>query len=172
MNNTLSIKKAIIENIDSIMDIVAKCTQHMISNGIFQWNDTYPAREIFLKDIEDKNLYVLFKNDKIIGCVSFCNKMDEFYEKVEWLSHSKNNVYVHRLAIMPTEQGNGYSKILMNYIENECKTKHVHSIRLDTFSVNEKNNKLYEGLGYKKLGQIYFREQSDCPFNCYEKLLR
>jgi len=172
LNSTLSIKKAIIENIDSIMDIVAKCTQDMISNDIFQWNDTYPARETFLKDIEDENLHVLFKKDKIIGCVSFCNKMDEFYEKVEWLSDSNNNVYVHRLAITPTEQGNGYSKILMNYIEKESKIRNVDSIRLDTFSVNEKNNKLYKGLGYKKLGQIYFRKQSDYPFNCYEKLLR
>ena len=91
MNSTLSIKRAIIENIDSIMDIISKCTQHMISNGIFQWNDTYPSRDTFLKDIEDENLYVLFKKDKIIGCVSFCNKMDEFYEKVEWISDSKNN---------------------------------------------------------------------------------
>ena len=172
MNSTLSIKKAIIENIDSIMEIVAKCTQHMIYKGIFQWNDNYPARETFLKDIEDENLYVIFKKDKIIGCVSFCNKMDEFYEKVEWISDSKNNVYVHRLAITPIEQGNGYSKILMNYIEKESKIRNVDSIRLDTFSVNEKNNKLYEGLGYKKLGQIYFRKQSDYPFNCYEKLLR
>ena len=93
-----------------------------------------------------KCIHECLKKDKIIGCVSFCNKMDEFYENVEWLSDSKNNVYVHRLAITPIEQGNGYSKILMHYIEKECKTKHVDSIRLDTFSVNEKNNKLYEGL--------------------------
>lgn len=172
MNSKLPIKRAILENIDPIMDIANKCTQHMISNGIYQWNDTYPSRETFLKDIEDENLYLLFKKDKIIGCVSFCNKMDEFYEKVEWLSDSKNNVYVHRLAIIPNEQGNGYSKILMNYIEKQCKIKDVDSIRLDTFSVNEKNNKLYESLGYKKLGQIYFRKQSDYPFNCYEKLLK
>jgi len=172
LNSILSIKRAIIENIDSVMDIISNCTEHMISNGIFQWNDTYPSRETFLKDIEDENLYILYKKNKIIGCVSFCNKMDEFYEKVEWLSDSKNNVYVHRLAIIPSEQGNGYSKTLMNYIEKECITKSVDSIRLDTFSVNEKNNRLYEGLGYKKLGQIYFRKQSDYPFNCYEKLLK
>ena len=60
----------------------------------------------------------------------------------------------------------------MNYIEKEGKKISANSIRLDTFSVNEKNNKLYEGLGYKKFGQIYFRKQSDYPFNCYEKLLK
>ena len=66
------------------MDIVSKCTQHMISNGIFQWNDTYPSRETFLKDIEDE-LYVLFKKDKIIGCVFFA---------IKWMSFIKGRVVV------------------------------------------------------------------------------
>ena len=37
---------------------------------------------------------------------------------------------------------------------------------------NEKNNNFYSRLGYEKLGQIYFRDQSDMPFNCYEKPLK
>ena len=36
----------------------------------------------------------------------------------------------------------------------------------------KKNNKFYSNLGYLKLGHIYFRDQSDMPFNCYEKLLK
>ena len=60
----------------------------------------------------------------------------------------------------------------MKYIEEiGIKTK-AKSIRLDTFSLNKKNNKLYSNLGYLKLGQIYFRNQSDMPFNCYEKVLK
>ena len=81
MNSTLSIKRAIIENIDSIMDIVSKCTQHMISNGIFQWNDTYPSRETFLKDIEDENLYVLFKARLIIDGIFGDNLLTETIQK-------------------------------------------------------------------------------------------
>ena len=60
----------------------------------------------------------------------------------------------------------------MNYIEDLGKKISANSVRLDTFSLNEKNNILYTNLGYTKLGQIYFRDQSDMPFNCYEKLLK
>ena len=59
----------------------------------------------------------------------------------------------------------------MKFIENFAIESGCISVRLDTFSQNKKNNHLYSKLGYKKLGKIYFRDQSDMPFNCYEKLL-
>ena len=32
--------------------------------------------------------------------------------------------------------------------------------------------KFKSNIGYEKLGQIYFRDQSEMPFNCYEKRLK
>jgi hypothetical protein len=60
----------------------------------------------------------------------------------------------------------------MNFIEKKGIENFCESIRLDTFSMNNKNNMLYTKLGYQKLGQIYFRDQSEMPFNCYEKSLK
>ena len=45
------------------------------------------------------------------------------------------------------------------------------SIRLDTFSQNDRNQKFYELRGYQKLGDIYFPKQSEHPFHCYELIL-
>jgi ribosomal protein S18 acetylase RimI-like enzyme len=98
--------------------------------------------------------------------------MDDFYRKIKWKVKSENSLYVHRLAINPKFQGRGFAKFMMNYIEHIAEKSKAFSIRLDTFSLNEKNNNLYYKLGYSKLGQIYFRDQSDMPFNCYEKLLK
>ena len=81
-------------------------------------------------------------------------------------------IYVHRLAIHPKYQGLGYAKRIMKYIENDAIENNCDSIRLDTFSMNKKNNNFYCNIGYEKLGQIYFRDQSDMPFNCYEKCLK
>ena len=39
-------------------------------------------------------------------------------------------------------------------------------------AIPDKNNTLYSNLGYQRLGQIYFRDQSEMPFNCYEKPLK
>ena len=60
----------------------------------------------------------------------------------------------------------------MNWIENKAIESKCKSVRLDTFSMNNKNNTLYSNLGYQRLGQIYFRDQSEMPFNCYEKPLK
>ena len=35
--------------------------------------------------------------------------------------------------------------------------------------MNKKNNNFYSNIGYEKLGQIYFIDQSEMPFNCNEK---
>jgi ribosomal protein S18 acetylase RimI-like enzyme len=168
----LSIRKAITNDISSVMEVIKSCTIDMISKKIFQWNDKYPNIETFKKDIINKDLYVLVTENEILGCVSITFEMDDFYKKIDWISNTNKNIYVHRLAIHPKYQGLGYAKKMMSFIENMGVENMCESIRLDTFSMNEKNNNFYSRLGYEKLGQIYFRDQSDMPFNCYEKPLK
>ena len=168
----LEIRKAEISDLDNVMEIISLCTAHMISNKIFQWNDSYPSRQAFVDDINKNDLLVLLLKGEVIGCVCVSNIMDDFYKKIKWKTKSNNSLYIHRLAINPSFQGKGYAKFIMNYIEDLGKKISADSVRLDTFSLNEKNNILYTNLGYTKLGQIYFRDQSDMPFNCYEKLLK
>ncbi|HET8854785.1 MAG TPA: GNAT family N-acetyltransferase, partial [Salinimicrobium sp.] len=45
------------------------------------------------------------------------------------------------------------------------------SVRLDTFSQNQRNQKFYVKRGYSRLGDIYFPKQSEFPFHCYEKII-
>ena len=172
-NSNFLIRKATKDDLDEVMLIIKACTKHMISKNIFQWNEKYPNIETFENDIENKNLYVLsLQNNELIGCVSITFEMDDFYKTIDWISPSKKNIYVHRLAVHPNNQGQGHAKIIMNFIEKKGVDSLCESIRLDTFSMNNKNNTLYTKLGYQKLGQIYFRDQSEMPFNCYEKPLK
>jgi ribosomal protein S18 acetylase RimI-like enzyme len=97
--------------------------------------------------------------------------MDEFYYKVKWLIPNTKNGYLHRLAIHPDYQRKGFAKKLMKYAFNFSKENGFKSIRLDTFSGNPQNNIFYQRLDFKKLENIYFREQSELPFYCYEKVL-
>jgi N-acetylglutamate synthase-like GNAT family acetyltransferase len=174
MNNSeLLIRKATQKDLDSVMTIIRSCTEHMISKNIFQWNEKYPNIETFEADIKNEHLYVLAnKDEELIGCVSITFEMDDFYKKIDWISSSNKNIYVHRLAVHPNCQGQGHAKTIMNFIENKAIETKCESVRLDTFSMNNKNNTLYSNLGYQRLGQIYFRDQSEMPFNCYEKPLK
>jgi ribosomal protein S18 acetylase RimI-like enzyme len=143
----------------------------MISQNIFQWNEQYPNKEIFSQDVLNECLFVIEIKDVVIGCICISSEMDEVYKNVKWLTKNKKNIYLHRLAVHPTFQGKGYAISLMNYAEQLALKKEYESIRLDTFSGNQKNNKFYKLQGYTKLEKIFFRKQSDLPFYCYEKIV-
>ena len=48
---------ASIEDIDYILEITSACSLHMINGGIFQWNEFYPSRKAFEKDVDRDELY-------------------------------------------------------------------------------------------------------------------
>ena len=165
------IRKAIKDDLHRIIEITKACAVFMISNNIFQWNEHYPNIETFENDALNENLYVLEINKKLIGCLVISHEMDEFYMKVKWQTPNHNNIYLHRLAVDPSYQKKGYAKELMNFSFEYAKVNNIKSIRLDTFSGNPFNNIFYSNLGFKKLGKIYFRKQSDKPFYCFEKVM-
>lgn len=162
------IRKATLKDIDKLLEITKACAASMISQNIFQWNEFYPNKLPFLSDFERGELFVIELENTIIGCITISTFMDEEYIPIAWLTPNLNNIYIHRLAIHPNQQGKGFAQKLMDYAENYAKKNHFISVRLDTFSQNPRNLKFYENRGYKRLGEIYFPKQSEHPFYCYE----
>lgn len=165
------IRKAEEKDIKSILSLTKACAKSMIENGIFQWNEHYPSQSAFQNDIKRDELYVLEIDKAIQGTIVISTLMDSEYKPIKWLTSNKNNIYIHRLAIHPRLQGQGYAQQLMSFAEQYSIDNTYSSIRLDTFSQNKRNQKFYELRGYKKLGDIYFHKQSEFPFHCYELVL-
>ena len=165
------IRKGRYADIDKILEVSKLCALHLIENKIYQWNEHYPNKEVFIEDIKRNDLYVLEKNSTLIGCIAISTLMDDFYKPLKWLTPNKNNLYIHRLAIHPKSQSNGYAQQLMAFAESYAKENFSTSIRLDTFSQNSRNIKFYEKRGYQRLEGIYFPKQSKYPFYCYELII-
>lgn len=165
------IRKAKQTDIEAILTMTKACAKAMIAKGIYQWNEHYPTEVAFINDLKRNELYVLLDRDKIIGSIVISTLMDEEYILIKWLSKNENNIYIHRLAIHPEYQEKGFAKKLMSFAETFAIENNYSSIRLDTFSKNERNQKFYELRGYKRLGDIFFPKQSEFPFYCYELVL-
>lgn len=165
------IRKATLKDIENILQITRECASFMESKGICQWNAHYPNKSAFKNDALRGELYVVENNNNVIGCIVISTFMDEVYKKVSWLTESKQNIYIHRLAVQPKHQGKGYAQKLMDFAEEYAIKNSYTSIRLDTFSQNKRNQKFYELRGYKPLDKIYFPKQSKHPFYCYELIL-
>lgn len=169
--NIKMIRKAELKDIEKIVEITGLCASKMIDNGIFQWNDIYPSRDVLEEDIALNQLFVFEQKEKILGCIVISEMKDDVYKKVKWLSDDKKHYYIHRLAVHPKYQGKGYAQKLMDFAESKAKDKGIYSIRLDTFSQNPRNQKFYEQRGYHRLDEIYFPRQSKFPFYCYELVI-
>ncbi len=165
------INKASILDLEQLYALTKSCAKDMIENGIFQWNENYPSKEVLKKDIKLQQIWKLYESNKIIGIIVLTEIEDKEYEKVKWLTKNYKNLYIHRLAILPEFQGKGYAQKLMDFTENYAKENNFKSIRLDTFSKNKRNQLFYEKRNYTKLDKIYFSNQSEDPFYCYEKIL-
>lgn len=159
------------KDIQNILEITKACAKAMIANNIYQWNNHYPNKLAFQNDINRNELYVLEVEGTVKGTIVISTFMDSEYEPIEWLTLNENNIYIHRLAVHPNYQGKGNAQQLMDFAEQFAIDNNYSSIRLDTFSRNQKNQKFYELRGYKRLGDIHFPKQSKFPFHCYELVL-
>ena len=167
----MNIRQAIITDLDIVKKIAEACAIDMANYSIFQWNEEYPSKEVFQDDIEVGALYVLEINNKIVGCIMLSDVKDDVYKDVKWLTKDSKNLYIHRLAVDPSYQKKGNGRRLMDFAESFAMKNNFASIRLDTFSLNHRNNKFYKSRGYSQLGDVFFPIQSDLPFHCYEKVL-
>ena len=167
----VNIKLANLGDLDRVKEIAEACAEKMIEDNIYQWNENYPSKEIFREDINNNALFVAKINSEIVGCIMLSSCKDDVYKNVKWISEDNNNLYIHRLAVHPSFQKKGIARKMMDYAEAFAKSKNLKSIRLDTFSKNQRNNKFYKLRGYIKLGDVFFPNQSVFPFHCYEKLI-
>ena len=164
----MSIRKALFSDLDKMYELTCSCANDLKDQGIFQWSEDYPSKAILERDIELGQIWVLEDEQTIKGIVVLTAIVDAAYTEVEWLSPNENNLYVHRLAVHPEFQGKGLARELMDFSEQYAIDNQYISIRLDTFSQNLRNQKFYENRKYTKLGNVYFKNQSDFPFYCYE----
>jgi ribosomal protein S18 acetylase RimI-like enzyme len=165
------IRKAKALEIVQLIAISKLCAAHMIANDIYQWNENYPNIKAFEQDLERGELYVLYNQDTLLGCITISNIKDSEYEAISWLTQDTKHYYIHRLAVSPAFQKKGYARKLMDFAESFAKQNAAVSVRLDTFSQNKRNQRFYENRGYQRLGNIYFPKQSQHPFYCYELVL-
>ena len=166
----MKIEKGVLKDLSSIMGLVKSVILDMENQSIFQWNEHYPTREVFENDILNDSLFLIRNEEGISGIIVIDENQSPEYAQVNWLSKGERVLVIHRLAVNPKYQSQGYAKKLMEYAEEYARKHSYRAIRLDAYTGNSKTLSFYERRDYKKTGEIYFPWR-ELPFNCYEKVL-
>lgn len=166
----MKIRKANLEDIDNIMHMYNSCVRGMIDEGINQWDSTYPNKQIILNDIKYSTFFVVEIKKEIVAGINIDKNQDYTYKSIKWHDTSNSFLVVHRLAVKKEYWNKKIGKKLMLFTEELVINNKLNSIRLDTYSGNQKAMNFYSRLGYKNMGAIQLKINKDHYF-CFEKII-
>jgi ribosomal protein S18 acetylase RimI-like enzyme len=164
------IRRAVSDDVQAIMQLIAEVVPAMNAAGNFQWDSTYPNAQVFEKDIALNQLWVAEIDGAIAGLAAITTDQEPEYAKVGW-DIAEMAIVTHRLAVSPTYRGRGVAAALLMQAENEAISHEINLLRIDTNTTNQATQRLFPKLGYQFAGEIDLGFRPDLRFYCYEKRL-
>ena len=159
------------KDIDKILEIINDAKVYLRSQGVDQWQDGYPNREVIEIDIKDSCSFVLEDEGTILGTTVIGFDGESTYDKIyegKWLN---NDIFaaIHRMAVDKKSRNKGIADILIKNIENLVQKRGIRSIKVDT----HKNNKVMQNFliknGFIYCGIIYLQDGNERV--AFEKLI-
>ncbi|MCD2345550.1 GNAT family N-acetyltransferase [Clostridium guangxiense] len=162
-------RKAVMEDIKEIMQIIKETITEMQNYNNTQWDENYPREKDFINDIQKGDLYVAEREGKLVAFVCI-NKVEPVeYTGLNW-SLNEVCMVIHRMAVNPNYRRSGIGTELMKFADKLALQNNIRYLKTDTYSINTKMNALFKKCSYNLVGEMSFlgKEKS---FYCYEKVL-
>lgn len=158
-------------DLEELLKIYLNSRIELERNGIYQWVESYPTKEIIEKDLKKGVLFVLKNSREIIGAINISEEQEVEYLQVNWEFDNSKVLVIHRLVISQKHQRNGYARKLMDFAENFAKENDYSSIRLDAYSQNNRVLDFYTKRNYVIRGDVHFPKREH-HFHCMEKEIK
>ncbi len=156
VNKMLQIRKAVLEDIDTIMQIYRKAQDFMIESGNpDQWGHSYPQEKMIRKDIEAGICHLIIDDEGVQGVFVLCTGEESTYRVIEngsWLN-DEPYITIHRIA------GAGKAHGIFSCAADYCK-QISDNVRIDTHRNNLIMQRQIERNGFVKCGTIYVEDGS------------
>ena len=148
------IRAAKMEDMPRLLEIYDAARVFMRSYGNdAQWTGVYPGEDILSQDIEAKRLFVVIREDRIVGCFMMAAGPDPTYLHIyggKW-GCDDGYIVIHRIA--SDGSGKGLLAEAVAYAKSQCP-----HIRMDTHEKNIPMQKALSKLGFTHRGTIYIAD--------------
>lgn len=155
MAQEIRLRKAEIEDRNTICNILQQAIERRRKDGSTQWQEGYPNLGTVESDIAKGFGYVMTVDEEISVYVALILNDEPAYSTIEgaWLSNGEF-VVVHRVAVDEKFAGQGMVKILFDHIEEFTRSHEIQSIKVDTNYDNIPMLKILENKGYSYCGEV------------------
>jgi ribosomal protein S18 acetylase RimI-like enzyme len=156
VRKNLRFRKGRTEDLERIMEFVADAQNWFKVQGIDQWQDGYPTRELILSDILGGENYIIEYNGVVVAAAVISFAGESTYAEIKgkgWLN-DKPYAVVHRIAVSDKYRRKGIAKEILHFTEELCAERGVGDIRIDTHCDNRAMRSLLKKMGYAHCGRI------------------
>jgi ribosomal protein S18 acetylase RimI-like enzyme len=126
----LDVRRATVEDLGTILDLLADGARYARSLGVEQWPERFPE-ELILSGIERNEVFV-----GVIDGVVVCTFSLTWSDEVFWGSDDSQAGYVHRLAVNSERRGDGLGRRLLDWAQTEIDRVDGDFLRLDCLASN------------------------------------
>jgi len=98
-------------HLEEVLSIYKSCVRQHQKLGFNQWDDDYPNQEIVVTDIENKQLFGVENDGRLVAVVALTDDEPKEYKVLNWTCN-KNYKVVHRLGVQEHYTGKGFAKLL------------------------------------------------------------
>lgn len=166
--NDLSIRPAAPGELDAVWALVGRAVADMNRRGNPQWGSAYPAREHYAAALDRGELYAAADGaGRIVGCAVFNTDEEPAYAALPWTLPGPAMV-IHKLAVDPAAQRQGVASALFAFCEALARAAGLHTLRVDTYSLNTRMQALILRQGFSPVGEVHF-PVNPLPYPCFEK---
>jgi Acetyltransferases len=158
------------EDLKSLVRLYRDVSAELRRAGIKQWDWFYPNRFVIGGDVKRGTAFGIRDGGRVIGAVVVDRRQSGEYKALPWHDWTGEPGCIHRLAVHPNWQGKGLGRALLQYAEEEARSKGSTSIRLDVYTGNPGAVGMYRRAGYMEIGAVRFPMREE-PYLCFEKAL-
>jgi GNAT superfamily N-acetyltransferase len=138
-------------DVDPIIALLEESAQWMVSIGILRWQPgVFVASTGSLRSaVEARTVYV-WKTDGVVRGTIRLTEQDHSV----WGVAPGPALYVHKLTVQRSLKGHGFGTRLLQWAEDQARTRKLDRLRLDCWSENVRLCHYYDCLGFRRAGVV------------------
>ena len=146
-------------DLPDILRITGDARAYLASQGLEQWQTSYPAEEDFREDIAHGEGWVFTADGSVEGYICIKRRPEAVYAELmgEWPSCAGPYVSLHRLMVSDALRGSGLADEMLALANDLACGWSCAGIRVDTHVGNEPMLRLLERNGYEVCGAVRLR---------------
>ncbi len=163
------------EDMDNILEMAADASEYLRFQGVDQWQNGYPSREAFARDISLGQGWLFTCGGKAAAYAALSMAHEDTYDTIDgaWLTDMDGYAAVHRVMIAADYRGTGVGREIFSLAEDLAAGNGRVSVRVDTHRENGPMLGLLAKLGYRRCGVIRLvaSDGNDPHRDAFEKIV-